>query len=558
MSAVYNLEPPTTGKVVLKTTAGDIDIELWPKEAPKAVRNFVQLCLEGYYDGCVFHRVLKDFLAQTGDPKGTGTSSETIYGSPFKDEFHSRLRFSHRGIVACANANEEHSNGSQFFITLGPTESLQKKNTIFGRIGGETIYNVMEFNNLEVDSQDRPEHPPIIQEVEVLWNPFEDIIPRSTRAERESASKRAAEAEAAAAKPSKRRKKNVDLLSFGDDGDGEESEANGAMRLKSAHEAIDDARLVKVDTEEERHLAAQEEADADIRRAAVAARFAKAAMAAKLRGTAAAPAAAADLDGNDDDEQDNAEAGFDAKMRNKVMRDRQIGPPEQQTASPANDSSSSDEGGKPSRTDARRDAALTAGSKAAAVKPSRQSRVEDAELLKPWELKRREFKQKKRLTGNRDKDTLAAMRDFSKQLATLPSDAVPSAAARDGTAAPPAQTNVSKGQGYAGKVRQDIDHAAHMPAAWRIDALQDESSDEEEGGLLASLRRSKLAFPKDAKAGNMDRNMDDDSLMVVDPLLEAGKAEWNKQQAKLEKRQKRQEWEAGAAGGGRGTTQARR
>jgi peptidyl-prolyl cis-trans isomerase SDCCAG10 len=61
----------------------------------------------------------------------------------------------YRGIVACANANEEHSNGSQFFITLGPTESLQKKNTIFGRIGGETIYNVMEFNNLEVDSQDR-------------------------------------------------------------------------------------------------------------------------------------------------------------------------------------------------------------------------------------------------------------------------------------------------------------------------------------------------------------------------------------------------------------------
>lgn len=57
--------------------------------------------------------------------------------------------------MACANANEEHSNGSQFFITLGPTESLQKKNTIFGRVGGETIYNVMELNNLEVDPQDR-------------------------------------------------------------------------------------------------------------------------------------------------------------------------------------------------------------------------------------------------------------------------------------------------------------------------------------------------------------------------------------------------------------------
>jgi len=59
-------------QVTLKTTVGDLDIELWPKEAPKAVRNFVQLCLEGYYDGVIFHRVIKDFMAQTGDPTGTG------------------------------------------------------------------------------------------------------------------------------------------------------------------------------------------------------------------------------------------------------------------------------------------------------------------------------------------------------------------------------------------------------------------------------------------------------------------------------------------------------
>eukprot|EP00877_Chromochloris_zofingiensis_P013098 jgi/Chrzof1/8041/UNPLg00086.t1 len=72
MSNIYNLEPPTKGKVTLKTTMGDIDIELWAKEAPKAVRNFVQLCLEGYYDGTIFHRVIKDFMIQGGDPTGTG------------------------------------------------------------------------------------------------------------------------------------------------------------------------------------------------------------------------------------------------------------------------------------------------------------------------------------------------------------------------------------------------------------------------------------------------------------------------------------------------------
>lgn len=78
MSTVYVLEPPTRGKVVLNTTCGPLDIELWPKEAPKAVRNFVQLCLEGYYDNTIFHRIIKDFIVQGGDPTGSGTG-EYIY-----------------------------------------------------------------------------------------------------------------------------------------------------------------------------------------------------------------------------------------------------------------------------------------------------------------------------------------------------------------------------------------------------------------------------------------------------------------------------------------------
>lgn len=73
MSTVYVLEPPTKGKVVLNTTHGPLDIELWPKEAPKAVRNFVQLCLEGYFENTIFHRIIKEFLVQGGDPTGSGT-----------------------------------------------------------------------------------------------------------------------------------------------------------------------------------------------------------------------------------------------------------------------------------------------------------------------------------------------------------------------------------------------------------------------------------------------------------------------------------------------------
>ncbi|CAO3607025.1 unnamed protein product [Mucor hiemalis] len=87
MSNIYALEPHTTGKVILHTTAGDIEIELWGKEAPRATRNFIQLCLEGYYDGTIFHRIVPDFLVQGGDPTGTGQGGESIYDEGFPDEF---------------------------------------------------------------------------------------------------------------------------------------------------------------------------------------------------------------------------------------------------------------------------------------------------------------------------------------------------------------------------------------------------------------------------------------------------------------------------------------
>ncbi|KAK2156225.1 hypothetical protein LSH36_218g00014 [Paralvinella palmiformis] len=120
--------------VLLQTTVGDIDIELWSKEAPRACRNFIQLCMEGYYNGTIFHRVIKDFIVQGGDPTGTGHGGESIYGKPFRDEFHSRLRFNHRGLVAMANAGLN-DNASQFFFTLGATPELDRKHTIFGKVG---------------------------------------------------------------------------------------------------------------------------------------------------------------------------------------------------------------------------------------------------------------------------------------------------------------------------------------------------------------------------------------------------------------------------------------
>lgn len=162
---------------MLKTTVGDIDIELWSKECPKACRNFVQLCLEGYYNNTLFHRVVKDFLVQGGDPDGDGTGGESIYGQAFNDEFHSRLRFNRRGLVGMATS-EKNSNQSQFFFSLAALPELQEKNTLFGRIAGDTIYNMLKLQECEVDQNERPMYPHKIIASNVIINPFDDIVPR--------------------------------------------------------------------------------------------------------------------------------------------------------------------------------------------------------------------------------------------------------------------------------------------------------------------------------------------------------------------------------------------
>ncbi|KAI0978408.1 hypothetical protein GJ496_010860 [Pomphorhynchus laevis] len=176
MSKVYILEPPTSGKVLIKSTVGDLDIELWSKECPHACRNFIQLCLDGFYDNTIFHRVVPGFIVQGGDPTGTGESGSAAFGQPFKDEFHSRLRFSRRGLVGVAKSNDE--NGSQFFLTLDETSELDHKHTLFGKVVGNTIFNMLRLADGEIENE-RPVYPHKIISTEVLANPFCDLKPRS-------------------------------------------------------------------------------------------------------------------------------------------------------------------------------------------------------------------------------------------------------------------------------------------------------------------------------------------------------------------------------------------
>lgn len=170
-------ELPTTGTVVLKTSYGELEIELWSQEAPKACKNFIQLCLEGYYNDLPFHRLIPGFLIQTGDPTGTGNGGQSIYGKPFPDEFNMRLKFTHRGLLGMATTSPN-SNQSQFFITFGPADGLYKKHTLFGRITGDTIYNLMAMEKLDTNTMDQPITPPVILGTQVLLNPFDDVYPR--------------------------------------------------------------------------------------------------------------------------------------------------------------------------------------------------------------------------------------------------------------------------------------------------------------------------------------------------------------------------------------------
>lgn len=142
-------------KIILKTTKGDINLDLFDDKAPMTVASFLYLIKQGFYNGIVFHRVIEDFMVQTGDPLGRGTGGpkdKQIYSFsfegkeiryPFPDEFKSALKFEKPGILAMANAGPN-TNGSQFFITHVPTPWLNNKHTIFGEVQSKQDQEVVD------------------------------------------------------------------------------------------------------------------------------------------------------------------------------------------------------------------------------------------------------------------------------------------------------------------------------------------------------------------------------------------------------------------------------
>jgi len=155
------IDPKKKHTARMKTDVGMLVIELFADKTPKTVNNFVFLARQGFYDGVIFHRVIADFMAQGGDPTGTGSGGP---GYKFADEFHPSLRHDKPGILSMANAGPG-TNGSQFFITHVPTPHLNDKHTVFGQvIEGMDVLMAIKPRNPQ-----RPEYPGVkIQSIEII------------------------------------------------------------------------------------------------------------------------------------------------------------------------------------------------------------------------------------------------------------------------------------------------------------------------------------------------------------------------------------------------------
>ncbi|KAJ3054623.1 Peptidyl-prolyl cis-trans isomerase cyp15 [Rhizophlyctis rosea] len=160
-----NLKASLGSSAIIHTTYGDIHVRLFPEYAPKAVENFVGLAKKGYYENVIFHRAVKGFMIQTGDPLGDGTGGDSLWGNDFEDEFHKAVKHDRPYTLSMANGGPN-TNASQFFITVVPTPWLDNKHTIFGRAtGGMDVIHKIE--TARTDKHDKPHEDIKIINIEV-------------------------------------------------------------------------------------------------------------------------------------------------------------------------------------------------------------------------------------------------------------------------------------------------------------------------------------------------------------------------------------------------------
>ena len=152
--------------VILQTTKGNIELELFPDIAPLAVENFTTHIKNGYYNHVAFHRIIKNFMIQGGDPTESGRGGESIWHKNFKDEFAPNVIFDKPGILAMANRGPN-TNSSQFFITTAPTPWLNGGYTIFGKVvTKDSMKTLMKLNNVKTSGRSGGDRP--LKRVEII------------------------------------------------------------------------------------------------------------------------------------------------------------------------------------------------------------------------------------------------------------------------------------------------------------------------------------------------------------------------------------------------------
>lgn len=173
------------GYARVESNLGDFTIELHTETAPKAVWNFVKLSQKGYFRDVKFHRNIKNFMIQGGDPTGTGRGGQSIWGKNFQDEFDGPLTHNARGIVSMANKGKN-TNSSQFFVTYKPAKHLDRKHTIFGKVvDGLDVLDKME--DTPTDEANRPINEIAIRDVVIFLDPFEEFLKQKDQHEKAEA-----------------------------------------------------------------------------------------------------------------------------------------------------------------------------------------------------------------------------------------------------------------------------------------------------------------------------------------------------------------------------------
>ncbi|HJS29645.1 MAG TPA: peptidylprolyl isomerase [Anaerolineales bacterium] len=158
-----SIDPRTEYQALIRTDKGDVTIDLYAANVPVTVNNFVFLAEQGFYDDTIFHRVIPDFVAQGGDPTGTGRGGP---GYSFNDEIDTSLKHNQAGILSMANAGPD-TNGSQFFITYAPTPWLDGRHSVFGRV----VDGMDVVSSFPARNPDQPEYPGVrIHSVTIVKN----------------------------------------------------------------------------------------------------------------------------------------------------------------------------------------------------------------------------------------------------------------------------------------------------------------------------------------------------------------------------------------------------